>query len=362
MDSNKIKVLLVDDSPLVLTLLKRILESSPNIEIVGTASNGKEALDLIPRVQPTLISTDLHMPVMDGLQFTREVMAKYPRPILVVSVSVAEGSSNVFRLLEAGAVDVFPKPRGVTNHESSEFAREFIQKIKILSGVRVFRRPLKAITAPRPLPSPPIETSVFTEAPLRIVVIGASTGGPQALQTILTMLPAHFPVPVICVQHIADGFLPGLVEWLEPQCRVKVTIAHPDGVPLPGTVFFAPEDAHLKFDQKGRFVRSIEPLVNGHRPSVTATMKSAAASYGNGVIGMLLTGMGNDGAEGMLAIVQAGGVTIAQDESSSIVFGMPKQAIELGAATYVMPLEKIADALAQTLRTLSGSRRHIPTT
>lgn len=355
---NKIKVLLVDDSPLALVSLKRTIATSSDIEVVGTARNGKEAIDIIPIVRPTLICTDLHMPVMDGLQFTKEVMLKYPMPILVVSVSVEEGSGNIFQLLEAGALDVCSKPEGVENFESPEFSYELVQKIKILSGVKVFRKHGPATTAlPQTRSSKPV-TSDFDKSNFRVVVIGASTGGPQALQTILSKLPADFETPVVCVQHISEGFLQSLVEWLAAMCKVKIRIAHAGDIPLPGTVYFAPEGSHLKFDGKGRFETSIEPEVNGHRPSVTVTMKSAADYYGSGVAGVLLTGMGNDGATGMVAIVEAGGLTVAQDESSSIVFGMPKVAIELGGASYVTPLEKIADALINRFRFLVANGRN----
>ncbi len=350
--SKKIRVLLVDDSPLALVSLKRALATSGDIEVVGTARDGKEAIDLVPSLKPTVICADLHMPVMDGLQFTKEVMTRHPTPILAVSASVEEGSRNVFRLLEAGAVDVCPKPRGVTDSQSSEFSHELVQKIKILSGVKVFRR-ASAVTTEAVQPrSLRVTPSAFVESNLRVVVIGASTGGPQALQTILTKLPADFKAPVVCIQHISEGFLQGLVEWLTSMCRVKILIARAGDLLLPGTVYFAPEGVHLKFDNRGRFSTSMEPAVNGHRPSVTVTMKSAAEYYGSGVVGVLLTGMGNDGAAGMLAIVEAGGLTVAQDEGSSIVFGMPKVAIEMGAASYVAPLDKIADTLINRFRVL----------
>lgn len=346
--SRKIKVLLVDDSPLVLTILKRMLSSSPDIEVVGTARHGQEALNLIPRLQPAVVCTDLYMPVMDGLQLTREIMARYPRPILVVSVSVDDGSSHVFSLLEAGALDVFSKPRHGFDANSADFAADLAQKIKILAGVRVFRKspPLPAAaTPPRRLPAFKIE------APVRLVVMGASTGGPQALRTILTGLPANFPCPVICVQHISDGFLPGLVEWLASGCRLELTIAQPGHRPAPGVVYFPREGTHLTFDHQGRFVTSLEAPVDGHRPSITLTMRSAAQCYDHGVVGVLLSGMGKDGADGLQAIARAGGITIAQDEATCVVFGMPRQAIELGATQFVMSLEEVADTLSKGLYT-----------
>ncbi len=337
-----IRVLLVDDSPIALTILKRMLSTSPGIQVVGTARNGKEALELIPRLKPAVICTDLHMPVMDGFELTKRVMGTYPTPILVVSVSVQKDRvPNIFRLLEAGAVDVFPKPRTGLDSDYGKLTQELVQKVRVLSGVAVFRKQRKELGSVRKV-QPRIEGTSF-----RIVVIGASTGGPQALQKILTQLPHNFPLPVICVQHISKGFMDGFVEWLIPQCKMKVKIARDGEFPAPGTVCFAPEETHLIVGNKGRLVTSVEPSQNGFRPSVTVTMKSVADTYGSKAIGILLTGMGKDGAEGMAAIAQAGGITVAQDEESSVVFGMPKAAIELGAARYVLSPNDIAGMLIQ---------------
>jgi two-component system, chemotaxis family, protein-glutamate methylesterase/glutaminase len=347
--SKKIRVLIVDDSPVALTVLKKILASSPEIEVVGTAKHGREALELIPRLRPGVICTDYHMPVMNGLQFTREVMATNPLPILVVSVSVEEGSANIFNLLEAGALDVFPKPFGGLAAHSPESARNLIQKIKILAGVRVFRKAPPLTSARAATPPVPKPTALKPKGPLRLVVIGTSTGGPPALRTILSGLPASFSLPIVCVQHISEGFLPGLLEWLAAECRLRVTVARAGDKPLPGTIYFPPEQTHLLFDQQGRFVASQEPPKDGHRPSVTLTMRSAAVSYGSEVLGILLTGMGKDGAVGLLDIARVGGVTIAQDEASSVVFGMPKEAIALGAAQHIMSLTEVAEALRNGL-------------
>ena len=208
-----IRVLLVDDSALVLTILKRMLSTAPEIQVVGTARNGREALELIPQLQPAVICTDLHMPVMDGLELTRKVMRQHPRPILVVSASVQEeNTQHIFRLLAAGAIDVCPKHRSGLVSEYAQLTQELIGKIKILADVVVVRQHRNVSSVPT---SPHTVRPVYTgPAAVRIVAIGASTGGPQALQTILTALPSDFRVPVLCVQHISDGFLRGLVDWL----------------------------------------------------------------------------------------------------------------------------------------------------
>lgn len=342
-----IRVLLVDDSPLALTVLRRMLAASPEMEVVGAAHNGREALELIPRLRPTVICTDYEMPVMDGLELTRQVMATFPRPILVISsVLGGENSQKAFDLLEAGAVDVFPKPRGAAEGDA---AARLISKVKLVAGVFVIRREPKARPAEKASPERRPPGDGITAAQVRIVAIGASTGGPQALQIILSKLPARFPAPVLCVQHISAGFLVGLVDWLAAQCRVKIQIARPGEMLLPGRVYFPEEETHLLVDRQGRLQTSREPAVELHRPSVTVTFKSVARCYGEGAAAVLLTGMGQDGGEGMVAIARAGGMTIAQDEASCVIFGMPKQAIDLGAAQYVLPPARIAATLIEAV-------------
>jgi two-component system chemotaxis response regulator CheB len=324
-----------------------MLAQSPEIEVVGKAHNGKEALKLIPQVQPTVICTDFHMPIMDGLEFTRAVMAEHPRPILVISSAVgADNNEHVFSLLNAGAVDVFPKPSSGWG-AGDEAAQQIIAKIKILAGVVVFKRsPSRPSTRTTEKSAPPETTA-------RVVAIGASTGGPQALQEILTQLPPDFPSPVLCVQHISEGFLQGLVDWLAAQCQMKVKIARSGETPLPGTVYFPAEETHLTVDSRGRLLSSHGAPVGGHRPAVTVLFDSVAEYYGSAAIAVLLTGMGRDGAEGMQAVARAGGVTMAQDEASCVVFGMPRQAIDAGAVRHVLPPLQIGQTL---IRCVSGQR------
>jgi two-component system chemotaxis response regulator CheB len=337
-----IKVLLVDDSPLAIAILKRMLSKSTGIEVVGTAANGKEALKLIPQIKPDVICTDLHMPVMGGLELTKEIMATFPLPILVVSVSGREGSINAFKAIEAGAVDIFLKPSGGADVDQDKLAADLIMKIRILSTVLVFRKNRFDITSETVSSSVTSETEMIPSInSVRILVIGASTGGPKALETILDSLPGNFPLPVICIQHISEGFLQGLIDWLSLKCRMKIEIAETGTIPRAGTVYFPPEDKQLKIDGSGKFIITSDPLSDGHRPSITVTMKSAAGFFKNSVLGVLLTGMGKDGAEGLLSIKKGGGITIAQNEESCIVYGMPKQAIEIGAAVYIVPLNEI---------------------
>jgi two-component system chemotaxis response regulator CheB len=348
--TSPIKVLLVDDSPLVLHTLQRLLASSPGIQVVGTAANGQEGLDLLPTLNPDVICTDLHMPVMDGLEFTHQVMTTEPRPILVVSVSVEPGAPNVFRLLEAGAVDVYPKPRDIIKSDLQKLGAELARKIRILAGVRVYRRSNNGVS--RPAPKPIIRPRPHVA--LNMVTIGASTGGPQALRTLLSHLPKGFPLPVVCVQHIGASFLVAMVTWLAEVCPLPVRTATQSEIPQAGVVYFAPDDAHLILDQHGRFDLSQAPPCDGHRPSATVTMHAAARCFGGGTVGVLLTGMGRDGAAGMVDIATAGGITIAQDEASCVVYGMPGQAVALGAVHHILPLEEIAPMLTALVN--GGSR------
>lgn len=364
-----IRVLLVEDSPIAIAILKRILSSSPEIEIAGTARTGVEALALIPQAKPDVICTDLHMPQMGGLELTRHIMADFPCPILVISASVQESdASKVFQLLEAGAVDVFPKPRSGLAEDYEKIKQELVNKIRVLAGVKVFtqhRRPRISVatpassTTPASRPSVPQSSSLpSTRSPSslpsptldirapRIIAIGASTGGPNALHTLFQALPPTLPVPVLCVQHISEGFLQGLVDWLNQECHLTITVAQTGQVPQAGTVYFAPESQHLELDRFGRLLCTSGAPVVGHCPSATVLFKSVAAYYRRSVVAALLTGMGRDGADGLLAIAQAGGVTIAQDEATSVVFGMPKEAIALGAAQHILPIQKIGGQIS----------------
>lgn len=357
-----IKVLLVEDSPVATIVLKRILDASPEIQVVGTACNGLEALDLIPKLQPEVICTDLNMAQMNGLEFTKEVMKKYPRPILIISASVqAKDTQNVFELMKAGALDVFPKPIGGLASDYDRLGNELIAKVKVLSGVKVFTRhprlgvietgdrPIRKIHQ-FPIQNYPLSSKNLNSRTIKLLAVGASTGGPQALHSIISKFPANLPVPVICIQHISEGFLQGLVDWLGFESKLPVKIAGFGEWPQAGIVYFPPEKRHLELDSQGRFIYSEAAREAGHCPSVTVTFKSVANFYGRGAAGVLLTGMGRDGAEGMLAIARVGGLTIAQNEASCVVFGMPKEAIALGAAQHVLPVSAIAPLLLSKLK------------
>ncbi|WP_353258603.1 chemotaxis-specific protein-glutamate methyltransferase CheB [Prochlorothrix hollandica] len=369
MPAPPIRVFLVEDSPIALTILKRILGSSADLEIVGTASNGVDALAAIPGARPDIVCTDFHMPRMGGLELTRRLMEDYPRPILVISASVQEeDTSNVFQILEAGALEVFPKPRTGLSSEYEKNKLDLIHKVKLLAGIKVFTQ-RKALAPESALPGrsttaaslPPLKA---TDSPFialdirapRILAIGASTGGPQALQVLLGALPASFPVPIVCVQHISEGFLPGLASWLNQSCALTVQVAQAGTVPQAGYIYLAPDHYHLVIDAQGHFQLSNQLPSSGHRPSVTVLFNSVAAYYRRSAVGVLLTGMGNDGAVGLQTLAQAGSYTIAQDEESCVVFGMPREAIALGAAKEVLPVQNIAPVLLNRIFRSAGPR------
>jgi two-component system chemotaxis response regulator CheB len=281
------------------------------------------------------------------LDFTKAVMAEFPRPILVISAVVqASDTSNIFNLMQAGAIDVVAKPQYGLSDELGLNARDLISKIRVLSGVHVIGR--KNSTTQKPtLPTPAASVNMPINTQPQIIAIGASTGGPQAFHQILTALPANFPLPIICVQHISEGFSLGLVNWLNQDCKLTVQFAETGMIPKAGNIYFAPDNKQLEINALRQLICSSASLHGGHRPAITVTLQSLASKYGRYVAGVLLTGMGRDGVDGLQSIKQAGGMTIAQDEASSIVFGMPRVAIEEQAAQVVLPLSHIAQTLVK---------------
>ncbi|RYG71427.1 response regulator [bacterium] len=353
MENVPVRVVLAESSPLSQKLLERMLEGHSDIQIVGTTRSGREALRLTEELRPHVLCIGTKLTELPSLELTQEVMAKSPVPILVMGERAMPGlekapdAEAAFTLLEAGAVDVWIRPRAIALASDPETA-ELISKIKRLSRVPVISRPLKKRSAPVGELVPPLPLKTATAAvPFphlepgerlggRLVVIGASTGGPQVLVNVLSGLPRNFSAPILCVQHISKGFLDELVVWLDRQCSLSVSIAVEGEIAKPGHVYFPHEDQHLEIDARGRLHLSSLPPRDGHRPSVTVTFESAAKSYGSGAVAVLMTGMGSDGAVGLRAVREAGGSTIAQSEASCVVFGMPKVAIEMGAAQFVL--------------------------
>ncbi|RMD68108.1 chemotaxis-specific protein-glutamate methyltransferase CheB [Cyanobacterium sp. Dongsha4] len=354
-----IKVLLVEDSPVAVTILKRIIDSADDLSLVGTARTGVDALELIPKVKPDIICTDLMMPKMNGLELTQKVMETTPKPILVISACVQdEDKNNVFELLNAGAVDVFPKPKGGTLEDYESIRDKLISKIRILAGVKVFTkrsnnnaRSSLRLTDPnfKPInlnPSPhQNETNATSPRTIQAVAIAASTGGPQAFQQVLMGIPGNFPVPIFCVQHISSGFLQGFLDWLQNYSQLKIVIAKTGERPQVGNIYFPPDRLHLKIDKQGRFYCGDDIPVDSHCPSATVLFQTIADYYKSSAIGVLMTGMGRDGARGLFDLKQRGAYTIAQDEATSVVFGMPQEAIKMGGAKTILPVTEITPRL-----------------
>lgn len=340
-----IKVLVVDDSPVVREFLVHILSSDPVITVIGTADDGEEALDIVRRQRPDVITMDIHMPKMNGLDATRLIMETDPTPIVIVSGT--EDPSEVattFNAMDAGALAVLRRPAGIGHPDHEAMAQDMIQTVKLMSEVKVIRRwPRKRPAAPTPRTG---NVGLAREsARIRIVALGASTGGPPALETILAALSKDFPVPILIVQHMAPGFIKGFARWLATSTGLPVHVATHGESLLPGHVYVAPDDHQMKVEREGKIVLTKNDPEHGLRPSISYLFRAVAAVYGPDAVVGLLTGMGRDGASELRLLKEHGAVTFAQDRDSSVVHGMPGEAIKLDAAMLVLPLEKIAAVL-----------------
>jgi two-component system chemotaxis response regulator CheB len=346
-----IRVLVVEDSAVVRLFLERVLSSDPEIQVVASAKNGEEAVALVARLRPDLITMDINMTAMDGFEATRRIMESFPAPIVLVSASWDSGEiQTTFRAIEAGAVAVLAKPRGGPGEHGPE-ARELIRTVKLMSEVKVVKRwPRQRGPQVAPQVSPAPASTDERPQRIQIVALGASTGGPPAVKTILSTLPASLPVPVLVVQHIASGFASGFASWLAGASKLPVRVAAA-GEPLrAGQVYVAPDDRHLGLGRGPQVELSEEAPENGVRPSVSFLFRAVARVFGGKAAAVLLSGMGADGAAELKLLREAGAATFAQDESSSVVFGMPAEAVRLGAARYVQPPEAIAATLQFLLR------------
>jgi two-component system chemotaxis response regulator CheB len=339
-----IHVLIAEDSTTVRLLLEEILSSDPDIRVVGQASNGAEAVRLAAELRPDLITMDIHMPVMNGFDATRAIMARTPVPIVIVSSSTTKRQVELsLDATRAGALMTIAKPQSPSSPEFAAQRQQLIAMVKAMAHVRVVRRRTVEATPARSFPPPRRSLSEG----VRLVAIAASTGGPAALQKILSMLPSGFPVPILVVQHIATGFVAGLSAWLDGSCALTVKVAR-HGEPLERqTVYVAADDRHLGVDVRLRAVVSDDPPVNGFRPSGTYLFESAVSACGGAVAAVILTGMGNDGVAGLRAVKAANGYGLAQDEGSSVVFGMPGEAIRAGLVDDVAHVDEIAARLAE---------------
>lgn len=355
-DKPMIKVLIVEDSPVVREFLVRILGADPAIEVIGTANDGEEALEAVAKKRPDVITMDVHMPRLDGLEATRRIMETHPTPIVIVSGSTdPRDVATTFRAIEAGAVAALHPPAGIGHPDHETTTRELVQTVKLMSEIKVVRRTLRAGSKPQlPLAAEAPRTQV--EARVKLVAIGASTGGPPVLQTLLAALPADFPVPILIVQHMASGFTQGFVQWLAQTSSLPMHLAAHDELVRPGHVYVAPDEFQMRVERGGRIALTKDAPENGLRPSVSFLFRSVAEAYGRDAVAGLLTGMGRDGADELKLLRDLGAMTFAQDEESSVVHGMPGAAILLDAATLILPSAKIAAVLTNLARKAGGSR------
>lgn len=340
-----IRVVIADDSVVSREMLSQILSSDADVEVVGTAKDGQEAVEMVERLRPDLVTMDVHMPRMDGLKATEQIMAFTPTPILVVSSSVyGEGMGRAFDALDLGALEVMKKPEARDWAELDKIGREIIRRVKVLANVRVITH----IRGRRTATGGVVQHADTKSSRRSLVAIGSSTGGPSALLDVLGRLPASLPVPIVIAQHIADGFVPGLVSWLDAGCAISVYAAEDGQIPEPGSAYFAPTGSNIVMD--GKTIRYRPP---GHGqlyiPSADTLFESVARSHGKNAVGVILTGMGADGANGLKLMRNAGARTIAQDEATCTVFGMPKAAIDIGAAEKVLPVQGIAEGIQEAL-------------
>lgn len=354
-----IRVLVVDDSGVARELIAHILSGDPGITVIGMAKDGVEAVESVARLKPDVVTMDIIMPRMDGYKATRKIMETTPLPIVIVTASlVQEEVEKTWRSVEAGAVAVLQKPGFFDKGRPGGAADKLVQTVKVVSEVKVVRRWTKKPATPvAPTPPPPRQAPMprdvaapATAAEVKMVAIGSSTGGPSVLQTILSRLPGDFPAPVTVVQHISPGFTAGFVDWLNQTSGPKVQMGISGQMALPGNVYVAPDGLHMKVDKRCRISTTPEDEGSTIRPSVACLFRSVAEAFDEKAVGVLLTGMGRDGAAELKLMRDRGAVTIAQDKETCVVYGMPGEAAKLGAAKYSLPPAKIAEILNRLVK------------
>jgi len=351
-----IRVLIAEDSPSVREFLTYILSADPELKVVGTAENGEEAVEAVTRLKPDIVTMDIHMPKMDGFVATRRIMETQPTPIVIVSGSASVGeTANSLHTLEVGALAIVQRPYGLGHPKHAASAKELVQTVKLMAGVKVVRLwPKRQIkTKPSPLPTINMDR---TPVGIEVIAMGGSTGATTVFQTILRGLSGDFQVPVLIVQHMATGFMEGFSEWLTDTTAFPTSVALNGEDLLPGHAYVAPEQFHMGIDTNRRIVYDKGEPENSAIPSVSHLFRSVALVFGIHAVGVLLSGMGKDGAKELKTMRDQGALTIVQDKESSVVFGMPGVAVELNAAELVLPPEKIAPVLISVVRRAAGSR------
>lgn len=345
------RVVIADDSATFRQLISGILADDAELELVGQATNGVEAIELVERLRPDIAILDIHMPQLDGLEATKEIMARSPTPIIIVSSSIdRHGVGMSLSATQAGALMALPKPGQLMGGGYHEFSAELRSMVKAMAQVKVVRRWAPSLRPERPAVRRP------SDAPkrVRIVTVGASTGGPAAIRRILMDLPRDFPAPILVVQHIAHGFAAGFAEWLSGSSSLRVKVAEHKETLAPSTVYISPDNIHLGVSRSRRVELFDGVAIGGFRPSATHLFETAAAAYGREHVALILTGMGSDGVNGLVVARNAGGYVIAQDEPSSIVYGMAQEARRSGAVDITLDIVDIAAQLVE----LAFGRNH----
>ncbi|RZU47732.1 two-component system chemotaxis response regulator CheB [Fluviicoccus keumensis] len=343
-----IRILIAEDSRVVSVLLKTIFEQEPDMQVVGQAMNGEEAVRMARELKPDIVTMDIRMPVMDGFEATHHIMRETPLPIVVISISINDEEMNTtFRALEEGALAVIEKPVGISHPDFEDNRRDLVNTVRAMSEIRVVRR--------RPDTdghSPSFRSGLAGRRP-EVIAIGCSTGGPQALLAVLKGLRADFPVPIVVTQHMTKGFVGGLIAWLQKHTPLTLRLAGDRQLLEAGAVYFAPDEHHLLVERgaDGWLYTRLDQgaPTNALRPSVTRLFHSVAHAAHGAAVGVLLTGMGEDGAEGLLAMRKAGCHTIVQDNASSVVYGMPGAALAIEAVDEVVGLGKMAAYLTDAV-------------
>ncbi len=345
------KVLIVDDSHTTREYLKYIINKDKNLRVMDMAGDGEEAVKIVRERPPDVVVMDIHMPKMDGYRATEKIMRSDPVPIVIVSANLdVENVKRTFRAIEAGAVAVLEKPKGPGHPDSERQAAKLVNTVKSMSEVRVVKRIAEYRTPRSAAESPPKARTRHLPAQTKIIAIGSSTGGPPVIQSILSNLREGFPVPILIVQHIATNFLEGMAGWLAKKTPLAIKIPENGEFVKGKQIYFAPDVYHMGITDKGEIVLSTDSPENGVRPSVSYLFRSVAKAYGSRAVGVLLTGMGKDGALELKLMKEKGAVTIAQDKESAVVNGMPGEAVKLGAVDYVLPPEEIAALLNSLVR------------
>jgi two-component system chemotaxis response regulator CheB len=351
-----VRVLIVEDSAVVQEHLRRIISADPRLTVAGIAGTGEEALEMVDRVTPDVISMDIQLPGMEGFETTRRIMAAHPTPIVVVSSLGTEEVNLTMQAFKAGALGVVEKPVAPTHAAYDAMAKRLCTQLVIMSEVRVIRRRgagAKTVEAPAQPMAPPRQAEWLT--PFRVLAVAASTGGPNALLQLLTGLGGDFPLPIVVVQHMTPGFMEGFAEWLTSVTPFAASVIRGPETLFPGHVYLAPSGHHLLLNGSTATPQDGAPVGN-HRPSANVMFSSAARTCGASAIGLLLTGMGDDGAAGLVEMKNSGAYTIAEDESTAVVYGMPAAGVKLGGVRESLPLSEIAPRILA----LVASRRGLP--